>query len=135
MLPQEKAKMTDKNELARIIKQQRVMRGLTLQQLSAGSGVSASHLDRIEKGKRFPSGGILRKIAQPLGFEETELLTLAGYLSPQPHRVGESQPPYGLKELDPYAARALAQEPVETQRAVIGILSMLKAIAQTYRRA
>ena len=127
--------MTDKNELAGIIKHRRLMRGLTLQQLSAESGVSLSHLGRIERGERFPSGGILRKIAQPLGFEETELLTLAGHLSPQPPSVGENQLAYDLKQLDPYVVRVLAQERVEVQRIIIVILTLLKSIAQTYRRA
>jgi len=71
-----------KNNLGRIIKQQGVMRGLTLLELGAKSGVSASHLGRIERGERFPSAQILRKIAKPLGFEESELFTLANYLSP-----------------------------------------------------
>jgi len=46
------------------------------------AGVSASHLGRIERGERFPSGSVLRRIAGPLGFEEDELFTLAGYLCP-----------------------------------------------------
>jgi len=47
------------------------------------SGVSSSHLRRIERGERFPSAAILRKIAKPLGFSESELLSLADYLPPE----------------------------------------------------
>ena len=105
---------------------------MTLRDLSAMSGVSASHLGRIERGERFPSGSVLRKIAGPLGFEEDELFTLAGYLSPQQAGVAESRVEYGSRgELDPYVARVLAQEPVDVQRAVIGILSILNSIAKT----
>lgn len=74
--------MTDsRNDLGEVLKLRRVMMPLTLHELSARSGVSPSYLGRIERGDRFPSGRILRKLAEPLGFEETELLALAGYLS------------------------------------------------------
>jgi len=105
-----------------------------LQELAAKSAVSASHLGRIERGERFPSASILRKIAKPLGFEEEELFTLAGYLSPQPAAIAESYREYGAGKLDPYVGRMLAQEPVEVQRAVLGILTILKAIARSFTK-
>ena len=83
---------TDRNNLGEIIRQQRITVSLTLQQLAGMSGVSASHLGRIERGERFPSASILRKVAQPLGFEEDELFTLAGYLSPHPPGIAEAGP-------------------------------------------
>jgi len=104
---------------------------LTLQELAGQSGVSPSHLGRIERGERFPSASILRRIAKPLGFEEDELFTLAGYLSPQPPSVSESRVGYEHSRPDPYVARMLAQEPVKVQRAVIGILSILKSLARS----
>ena len=119
------------NNLGRILKQQRIAIPLTLQELSTTSGVSSSHLGRIERGERFPSAHILRKIAKPLGFDEDELFTLAGFLSPQtPGVAEESSAGYGSRHLDPYVAKMLAEEPVEVQRAVIGILTMLKSIAR-----
>lgn len=114
------------NNLGRILKQRRVMVPLTLQQLATTSGVSASHLGRIERGERFPSARILRKIAQPLGSEESELLTLADYLSPRSPTAAEA-PSAGL---DPYVTAVLSQEPAEIQRAVITILSVLKSMAK-----
>jgi len=117
--------------LGGIIRQQRVTVPLTLQQLAAMSEVSASHLGRIEKGDRFPSASILRKIAKPLGFDEDELFTLAGYLSPQSPSIVEGPRDYSGRRLDPYVARVLAEEPVEVQRAVIGILTILKSIASS----
>ncbi len=119
------------DNLGKIIKQQRITVPLTLQKLTAQSGVSSSHLGRVERGERFPSAHVLRKIARPLGFEEDELLTLAGYLSPQPHRIAGENPGYSGGRVDPYVARVLAQEPVEVQRAVIGILTILKSIAKS----
>lgn len=123
--------MRDVNtNLGRILKQQRLSLPLTLRELSVMSGVSASHLGRIERGERFPSGSILRRIANPLGFEEDELFTLAGYLSSPAPSVAEGYQRYGGGELDPYVARILTQEPVDIQRAVIGILSIIKSIAK-----
>jgi len=119
------------NDLGKIIKQQRITIPLTLQELTAKSGVSSSHLGRIERGERFPSAHVLRKIAGPLDFEENELLTLAGYLSPQPRRIAEEGPGYSGGRVDPYVSRVLAQEPVDVQRAVIGILAILKSLAKS----
>jgi len=121
----------DTNDLGKIIKQQRITIPLTLQELTAKSAVSSSHLGRIERGERFPSAHVLRKIAGPLGFEEDELLTLAGYLSPQPRRIAEESPGYSGGRVDPYVARVLAQEPVDVQRTVIGILTILKSLAKS----
>ena len=45
--------------------------------------------------------------------------------------IAEKSPLYGSDRLDPYVARVLAQEPVEMQRAVIGILSILKSLAKS----
>ncbi|MFC1932639.1 helix-turn-helix domain-containing protein [Chloroflexota bacterium] len=120
-----------RNHLGGIIKQQRISLSLTLQEIAAKSVVSASHLGRIERGERFPSAHILQKIAKPLGFEEDELFTLAGYLSPQPAMIAERNLGYSSERVDPYVAKVLAQEPVEVQRAVIGILSILKSIAKS----
>jgi transcriptional regulator with XRE-family HTH domain len=124
--------MTNNNyDLGKILKQQRINVPLTLQELSAVSGVSSSHLGRIERGERFPSARILRKIAKPLGFNEDELFTLAGFLSPQTTGVAEeSGARYNNRQLDPYVAKMLAEEPPEIQRSVIGILSLLKSIAR-----
>ncbi len=122
---------SNRNHLGEIIRQQRVRVPLTQRELSSMSGVSPSHLGRIERGERFPSASVLRKIAKPLGFEEDELFTLAGYLSPLSPSVAESRVSYNERGLDPYVARVLAQEPVEVQRAVIGILTILKSLAKS----
>ncbi len=123
-----------RTNLGRIIKQHRVMVPLTLKELATMAGMSSSHLGRIERGERFPSARILRKIAKPLGFEENELFTLAGYLSPHSPAMAEESPSYSGGHLDPYVARVLGQEPVDVQRAVIGILTILKSIAKGLAR-
>lgn len=70
------------NILGESLKARRAEKGLTLAELEALSGVDTSYLGRIERGQRFPSANILRKLAKPLEFAEIELLKLAGYLSP-----------------------------------------------------
>jgi transcriptional regulator with XRE-family HTH domain len=119
------------NDLGKIIKQQRIKVPLTLQELAGISGVSASHLGRIERGERFPSARILRRIAKPLGFDEDEIFTLAGFLSPHSGGgVEENRARYNNRQIDPFVAKMLAEEPPEVQRAVIGILSLLKSVAR-----
>jgi len=115
----------NRNDLGQIIKQRRVMISMTLSKLATASGVSSSHLGRIERGQRFPSAYILRKIAKPLGFEEAELLMFGGFLSPKPDTK-----PLDRRTLDPYVTAVLAEEPVEIQRAVVGILSVMKIMAK-----
>jgi transcriptional regulator with XRE-family HTH domain len=119
------------NHLGEIIRRQRVFKPLTQHELAAMSGVSPSHLGRIERGERFPSARVLRRIAKPLGFEEDELFALAGYLTPQSPGVPENDREHSDGQLDPYVASVLGREPVEVQRAVIGILAMLKQLART----
>lgn len=121
-----------RRNLGKILKQQRLSANLTLHELSTASGVSPSHLGRIEKGERFPSADILQRIAEPLGFGEEELFTLAGYLSPHLSLEPEKPIPARKNELDPYVAKVLAQEPVEVQRAVVGILTILKSLSANF---
>jgi len=68
--------------LGQKIRERRRAKGLTLKQLALESGVSQSHIGRIEIGQRFPSGNILTMLAKPLGFGAVELLKLAGVLAP-----------------------------------------------------
>ncbi len=115
--------------VGKVLKDQRVNRPLTLQQLAAKTRVSASHLGRIERGERFPSAHVLKRMARPLGFDENELFTIAGYLSPQADLSSDANPGFSGGQLDPFVARVLSQETVEVQRAVVGILTILRSIA------
>ena len=69
------------NNLGLILKERRKSKNLTLKQVEGMSGVHTSHIGRIERGERFPSGRVLKKLAEPLDFGEAELLKLAGFLS------------------------------------------------------
>lgn len=118
--------------LGRVLKQQRVLIHLTLAELSARIGISASHLGRIERGQRLPSVHILQRLAKPLGLSKEELFIHAGFISSESPSEGENSESYSFhRGLDPNIARLLAQEPMEVQRAVIGILSILKSLAKS----
>jgi transcriptional regulator with XRE-family HTH domain len=52
----------------------REVRGLTLDQLSASTGISKAHLSRLESGARQPSVGILVELAAALGTRVSTLL-------------------------------------------------------------
>ena len=54
---------------------------------------------------------------------------LANFLSPQPSNAVESS---SGKQLDPYVASVLSQEPVEIQRAVVTILAVMKNMAKCF---
>jgi len=113
--------------ISRLIRQQRIMMSLTLQELAEKSGISPSYLGRIERSERFPSAGVLKKIARPLNFNINELFALAGYLPPQSgYKIGlKSKKSNG--GLDPYVSWMLSQESLEVQRAVISILAVVKS--------
>ena len=122
------------HNLGEIIRQHRITVPLTLAELATRSGVSVSHLGRIERVERFPSARVLGRIAQPLGFDKEELFTLAGYLSPKSIMQDEAIEDIKSRQLDPVVASMLRREPFEVQRAVIVILAMLKSFAgQTAR--
>jgi len=119
---------SENGELGRTLKRQRAMMGLNLAEVSGKSGVSASHLGRIERGERFPSARVLRKIAKALELDENELSVMAGYLSPAASAGEETTNP--VRGVDPYVAMVLGKEPVEVQRKVITILILLKSVAK-----
>lgn len=118
------------NSIGEILRQRRISIPLTLYELSSSSGVSQSHIGRIERGERFPSARVLKKIAIPLGFQEVDLFILAGLLTESTNEdKGSIRSKYNLT-IDPIVADTLARESVEVQRAVIGILSLLKMISK-----
>lgn len=117
----------DDRDIGSIMRQLRLRADISRVQLGAVSGVSPSHLTRIENGQRFPSAKVLRKIAPHLHIGEVELLSLAGYVSAEQYNMlGNTD----STKLDPNVVALLSQESVEVQRAVVSILSMVKYIAE-----
>ena len=120
--------------LGSILRQRIVTILLTLTKLAIISGISPPHLGRIGGGVRFPLASILQKMAKPLGLRESELLSLAGYLSPRsPSSIEGRGINYIGRQFGPYVGRVLSQEPVEVQSTVIGVLNILKSLAKVLK--
>ena len=71
--------MLDKTELGKRIKRIRESKHLTLKNIEAAAGISATHISEIERGKTSPTLGALVRISKALGkdpayfIEEREL--------------------------------------------------------------
>jgi transcriptional regulator with XRE-family HTH domain len=61
-------------QLGRRIKLLRVSRDLTLKELEARGGISATHISEIERGKASPTLGVLARIARALGERPATLI-------------------------------------------------------------
>jgi transcriptional regulator with XRE-family HTH domain len=59
--------MLDKSELGKRIKNIRESKHLTLKNIEASAGISATHISEIERGKTSPTLGALIRIAKALG--------------------------------------------------------------------
>jgi len=66
------------NRLGRVIRQRRIARLLTLQELASASGVSIAELITIETDSYTPTNDTVHKIAQALSLNERRWLSLAG---------------------------------------------------------
>ncbi len=75
-------------ELGRRIKQERLRRGLTLKDIEAKVGISATHLSEVERGKSSPTVGVLEKIARALGTRSALLIDAASGLPVSHTRPG-----------------------------------------------
>lgn len=100
--------MNETQNLGAIVRRQRKRLGLTLGELAAKSGVSSSHLGRIENAQRYPSPNVLRKIAKPLALDEDELFSLAGYLPGEQPKSPDVEKHRLLEELDILVDRVTA---------------------------
>lgn len=65
------------------IRELRLERGMTLDQLSRSAGISASHLSRLERGQAEPSFTVAAGLASQLDVSLSELLEYA--------KVGQAQ--------------------------------------------
>jgi transcriptional regulator with XRE-family HTH domain len=61
-------------ELGQRIRMLRVARGLTLKEIEARGGVSATHVSEIERGRASPTVGALGRIARALGLRPAALV-------------------------------------------------------------
>lgn len=100
--------MSEIQNLGSIVRAQRKRLGFSLADLATESGVSVSHLGRIENAQRYPSTTVLSKIAKPLALDEKELFNLAGYLSGEQPKTPDLEKHKLLAELDILVDRVTA---------------------------
>jgi transcriptional regulator with XRE-family HTH domain len=62
------------SELGRRVKHFRLQKGMTLKEIEAKVGVSATHVSEVERGKTSPTVGALCKIAAALGVNASYLI-------------------------------------------------------------
>ena len=117
-----------KNEIGKIIKQQRIFSDLTRAQLGKKAGLSTSVICRVEQGERFPTARTLHKLSHVLDISEVELFIRADYLS-KPESTRKIEEDTEIMKLDPRVIFELSKEPVKMQRAVLTLLKILKSIA------
>jgi transcriptional regulator with XRE-family HTH domain len=67
---------TAATELGKRIKQERLRKGLTLKEIEAKVGISATHVSEIERGRTSPTVGALSKIAAALDTKMSLLVDL-----------------------------------------------------------
>jgi transcriptional regulator with XRE-family HTH domain len=90
-------------ELGHRIKMLRVSRGLTLKDLEARGGISATHVSEIERGKASPTVGALGRIAHALGLRPATLvepMTSPDYTVTRRDARGESSVQWGLATME-----------------------------------
>lgn len=100
--------MNETQNLGSIVRRQRKRLGFSLADLAAKTGVSVSHLGRIENAQRYPSTNVLRKIAKPLNLDENELFNLAGYLPIEQPKTPDLEKHKLLQELEILVDRVTA---------------------------
>ncbi len=66
--------IVDVTELGRRVRALRLQRGMTLKQVEALSGLSATHLSEVERGRTSPTIGALTRLACALGRETAYFL-------------------------------------------------------------
>jgi transcriptional regulator with XRE-family HTH domain len=95
--------MITKEEIGRRIKKIREQQHLTLKNVEAKAGISATHISEIERGKTSPTIGALIRIADALGkdpsyFIEDEELKDVSFIALEDRQKTKSERPMGVVE-------------------------------------
>jgi len=107
--------MSALSTIATLLKRLRVQAGLTQLQLGARIGVTKASISAYEKGKAYPSGPILAKLALEFDLSIDELRfgeAATALLAPAPGPARAAPPPPALREIPylPAPARAVFLE-------------------------
>lgn len=99
------------------LQKSREKKGYSIRALAKYSDVSNAYISQIERGIRFPSAEILKKLAGPLRISEETLMRKAGYL---PEKATESQ------ETTLASGDLLADLNEEEKKIIIDLIERLK---------
>lgn len=80
------------NALGGFIRTQRQMAKLSLREMAAMTSVSNAYLSQVERGLHQPSLKVLRSIADALQLSTDQMLSQAGWSSPEREDDGNSSP-------------------------------------------
>jgi transcriptional regulator with XRE-family HTH domain len=116
------------NKVGEYLKSLRQGMGISQNKLADISGITVSHICRMEKGNRIPSGAMVVKLASALGIAEKELLVMAGHTG---EPITAESTKLLLEAIDPSVVGALEQETPEVQRRIIHTLQRMKEMART----
>jgi transcriptional regulator with XRE-family HTH domain len=116
------------NKVGEYLKSLRQGMGISQNKLADISGITVSHICRMEKGNRIPSGAMVVKLASALGLVEKELLAMAGHTG---EPITAESTKLLLEAIDPSVVEALEQETPDIQRRIIHILLQMKETART----
>jgi transcriptional regulator with XRE-family HTH domain len=89
-----------------VIRRERQARGLTLKELASRSALSVVYMGELERGKKYPSGLVLERLAEALGLAMADLLELVaeelrGAEQPMPARAIGFTPPLRSAHAEP----------------------------------
>lgn len=106
------------------IRKLRHEQSLTLDDLAAQAGISASHLSRLERGQTLPSFTVLAGIAHVLGVSIDEFAQLEQDVTVLDHELGGMLASLGIDEetLDEFLSLS-----IESRRVLAGVISALSA--------
>ncbi|MDD5145629.1 MAG: helix-turn-helix transcriptional regulator [Candidatus Pacebacteria bacterium] len=122
--PRKSPEIQAQTPIGKFIRKERKRRKLTLRKLASLSNISASHLGRIEQGKRNPSGVALVHLSPIFDVPVEKLFVTAGFMSQQ------TSPDDAACLINPEVKKALEQETFKTQRAVVAIFGLIKVFAE-----
>jgi transcriptional regulator with XRE-family HTH domain len=109
--------------LGRLLRAQRLARGLSLRELSARTKVSNAYLSELERGLHEPSLSVLRAVASALGTPLGPMLARAGLLGDSGEQVREA----GVGDTE----AAIVRDPALSEPQRMALLSVYRSFVQS----
>lgn len=110
------------------IRKLRHEQSLTLDDLAAQAGISASHLSRLERGQTLPSFTVLAGIAHVLGVSIDEFAQLEQDVTVLDHELGEMLSSLGMDDASRDEVLSLS---IESRRVLVNVIHALAAMPIT----